>query len=333
MNGPAAAEVAVARGDAPLAVVAIGGNALIIDEQHRSLADQAMSVGTACPALAALMASGWRVVVTHGNGPQVGFILRRSEIAYPEVPVVPMDYATADTQGAIGSMFQRALHHELALRRLDRSAVTLVTHVAVDPADPAFARPDKPIGPFYTEACARSLAHRFGWQVAEDSGRGWRRVVPSPRPLAILEAEDIDHLSRQGRVVVACGGGGIPVLRGAEGTLTGVEAVIDKDRTSALLARLLSAQALLLCTGVEAVFTGWGKPTARRLGRIGEAEARALIASGELGAGSMRPKVEAALDYLAGPAASPRRAIIGRLDRLPDLIEGTSGTAIVAGPT
>lgn len=332
MIGPAAPDIAAAEDDAPLAVVAIGGNALITDEAHRELADQASSVATACPAIAALVARGWRVVVTHGNGPQVGFILRRSEIAHRQVPVVPMDYATADTQGAIGSMFQRALHHEFALRRLDRAAVTLVTHVAIDPRDPAFARPDKPIGPFYPEARARHLAELLGWQVAEDSGRGWRRVVPSPRPVEILEAGDVDHLSRRGRVVVACGGGGIPVVRGADGTLTGVEAVIDKDRTSALLARQLGARALLLCTGVEAVYTGWGTPAARRLDRLGPADARALLEAGELGAGSMRPKVEAALDYLAGQAAGPRRAVIGRLDRLPELIEGTSGTAIEAPP-
>jgi carbamate kinase len=315
-------------GTAPLAVVAIGGNALVTDEGHRSLADQASAVARACTSLADLSARGWRIVVTHGNGPQVGFILRRSEIAHRLVPVVPMDYATADTQGAIGSMFQRALYHEFFLRRLDRSVVTLVTHVAVDPDDLAFSRPDKPIGVFYDEARALQLARRLGWQVAEDSGRGWRRVVPSPRPQAILEAEDIAHLSLRGRVVVACGGGGIPVVRGSDGTLSGVEAVIDKDRTSALLARLLGAQAFLLCTGVDAVFTGWGTPAQKRLERLDAAEARALLAAGEFGAGSMRPKVEAALDYLGGPADGPRRAIIGRLERLPDLVEGTSGTTI-----
>jgi carbamate kinase len=247
------------------------------------------------------------------------------------VPVVPMDYATADTQGAIGSMFQRAFHHEFTQRRLDLSAVTLVTHVAVDPDDPAFSRPDKPIGTFYAEARARGLAQRLGWHVAEDSGRGWRRVVPSPRPRAILEAEDIAHLSLQGRVVVACGGGGIPVVRGADGTLTGVEAVVDKDRTSALLARLLGARALLLCTGVDAVFTGWGTASQRRLDRISTAQARSLLGTGELGAGSMRPKVEAALEYLSGPADGPRRAVIGRLERLSDLVAGTCGTSIGEG--
>lgn len=318
-------------GTSPLAVVAIGGNALITDEDHQQLTDQAHAVARACGALADLAAKGWRVVVTHGNGPQVGFILRRSEIAHDEVPEVPMDYATADTQGAIGSMFQRALFQEFSRRNLDLAAVTLVTHVVVDASDPAFSRPDKPIGPFFTEDRARYLAEKLGWKVAEDSGRGWRRIVASPRPLSILEGAEIGLLSDHGRLVVACGGGGIPLVRGADGSLTGVEAVVDKDRTSALLARNLGADAFLLCTGVEAVFTGWGTPQARRLDRISTAEAQRLLDGGEFGAGSMAPKVEAALDYLAGPGPSgtgPRRAVIGQLERLADLIDGTTGTAI-----
>lgn len=300
----------------PLAVVAIGGNALILDEARQALADQAAAVASACVSIAELVSRGWRVVVTHGNGPQVGFILRRGEIASGEVPVVPMDYATADTQGAIGSMFQRAL-----------PSVTLVTHVAVDAHDPAFLRPDKPIGMYYPEARAKELGLRLGWTVAEDSGRGWRRVVASPRPLRILEIDDIAQLSGGGRVVVACGGGGIPVLVGADGRLTGVEAVVDKDRTSALLARLLGADALLLCTGVDAVYAGWGTATQRRLERLSAAEAASLLAGGELGAGSMRPKVEAALDFLTGPGPV-RRAVIGRLDRLAGLADGSEGTVI-----
>ena len=311
----------------PLAVVAIGGNALIVDEDHKGLDDQARAVALACASIADLAAQGWRVVVTHGNGPQVGFILRRSEIASREVPVVPMDYATADTQGAIGSMFQRALFEEFHRRRLDRSALTLVTHVVVDGLDPAFERPDKPIGPFYPERRARELASRLGWQVAEDSGRGWRRIVPSPRPQDILEAGDIGALAQQGRVVVCCGGGGIPVVKGGNGSLTGVEAVIDKDRTSALLARLLGAQAFLLCTGVDAVFTGWGTPHQKKLTRIGRSEAQKLLKSGEFGAGSMGPKVEAALAYLGN--SGDQRAVIGRLEHLPQLVDGTSGTAIM----
>jgi carbamate kinase len=309
-------------------VVAIGGNALILDEEHRGLEDQARAVAGACSALADLVARGWRVVVTHGNGPQVGFILRRSEIAHREIPVVPMDYATADTQGAIGSMFSRALFGEFHRRNLKVAPVTVVTHVEVDPGDPAFGHPDKPIGPFYAEARARELAGHLGWRVAEDSGRGWRRVVPSPHPKTILEADDIARLSRDARVVVACGGGGIPVVW-ETGGLRGVEAVIDKDRTSAVLARELGAQAFLLCTGVDAVCTGWGTARQRTLDTLTASEARSLLGSGELGTGSMAPKVEAALDFLERSPGAEARAVIGRLDRLADLVDGKTGTTIV----
>jgi carbamate kinase len=314
-------------GSSPLAVVAIGGNAIVVDENHRSLRDQAAGVARACIGITELVARGWRVIVTHGNGPQVGFILRRSEITHRQLPVVPMDYATADTQGAIGSMFVRALHQQLAERGLDRAAVTLVTHVEVDPADAAFGRPDKPIGPFYTEERARDLAHLLGWSVAEDAGRGWRRVVPSPIPRAILELEDIAHLSGVGRLVVACGGGGIPVVRRGDGSLTGVEAVIDKDRTSALLARLMNADALLLSTSVEAVYRGWGTADPKLLRRLDVNQARAFLDAGEFGTGSMRPKVEAALEFL-GAGRRGARAVIGRLDRLAELVDGTSGTVV-----
>jgi len=308
---------------APLAVVAIGGNALVGDGP--GLDDQARAVAGASVAIAELAARGWRVLVTHGNGPQVGFILRRSEIAHEEVPVVPMDYATADTQGAIGSMFQRALYGEFRRRRLDTASVTLVTHVRVDAADPAFLEPDKPIGPYFTETRARELAGRLGWQVAEDSGRGWRRVVPSPRPVSVLELSDIGGLLRLGRVVIAAGGGGVPVVDGPDG-LVGVEAVIDKDRTSALLARELGAEALLLCTAVDAVGVNWGTPLQRNLTRVTRTEARALLDQGEFGAGSMAPKVEAALAFVSEPGSNTARAVIGRLERLSDLVDGKTGT-------
>jgi len=308
-------------------VLALGGNALLERGEAPGVEIQEKHVAVAVAAMAPL-ADHHDLVVTHGNGPQVGFILRRSEIGSAEVPVVPMDYATADTQGAIGSMFQRALAFEFVRLGLNLGSVTLVTHVVVGAEDPAFTRPDKPIGVFYPEARARDLGRRLGWMVAEDSGRGWRRVVPSPWPRQILEIDDIAHLAGRNRIVVACGGGGIPVLVGADGRLTGVEAVVDKDRTSALLARLLGADALLLCTGVDAVCTGWGTPAQRRLDRISSAEAAALLAAGELGAGSMGPKVEAALDFVAGSGPG-RRAVIGRLERLSALAEGAEGTAIV----
>ncbi len=311
--------------NSPLAVIAIGGNALITDEAHQSIPDQAHEVEKAASGIARLVKEGWRVVVTHGNGPQVGFILRRSEIAAAEVPPVPMDYATADTQGAIGFMFQRAFASEFRALGVEAQALAVVTQELVDPADPSIDRPDKPVGPFFSETRANELARDLGWEVAEDSGRGWRRVVPSPHPLSVVELPLIRDLVSPGRVVIACGGGGIPVAWD-QGQLSGLEAVIDKDRSSALLARGLGADVFILCTGVEAVYTGWGTPRQRRLDHVDSAEARNLLERGEFGAGSMAPKVEAALSYLEGNPNPSRRAVIGSLDKLLELVGGSSGT-------
>jgi len=313
----------------PLAVVAIGGNALIADAEHQSIPDQAREVERACAGIALLVQRGWRVVVTHGNGPQVGYILRRSEIASGEVAPIPMEYATADTQGAIGFMFQKAFAAEFRRAGLARQALAVVTQVLVDRGDPSFQAPQKPIGPFFSEARGKQLSALLGWQLAEDSGRGWRRVVPSPSPQEILELPLIRDLLEKDRVVICCGGGGVPVAWTAAGKLEGLEAVIDKDRTSALLARALAADAFVLCTSVSAVYTGFGTPAQRRLGTVSSAEARALLLQGEFGAGSMGPKVQAALDYLAGNANPGARAVIGSLDDLSGLVEGTLGTRLV----
>lgn len=313
----------------PLAVIAIGGNALIADEAHQSIPDQAREVERACAGVAELVRLGWRVVVTHGNGPQVGYILRRSEIAASEVAPVPMDYATADTQGAIGFMFQKAFAAAFRRLKLDRQALALVTQVLVDPADPSFRNPEKPIGPFFTEVRGKELAAILGWRLLEDAGRGWRRVVPSPLPKQILELPLIRELLEQDRVVIACGGGGIPVAWTHDGRLEGLEAVIDKDRTSALLARQLGADAFVLCTAVAAVFLGFGTPAQRRLETADAAQARGWLGQGEFGTGSMAPKVTAALDYLEGNANTAARAVIGHLDDLVGLAEGRAGTRFV----
>src|SRR5918994_3700334 len=208
------------------AVVAVVGNSLIIDRQHESIPDQSAAAAVTEHPIADMVAAGWNVVITHRSGPQVGFILRRSELALGEVPPVPMDYAAADLQGAIGYMFQRALRNEFRRRGVARRAATVVTQVLVDLADPAFADPTKPIGSHMDEATARRRADELGWIVKEDAGRGWRRVVPSPLPRSIVEIEEIDQLVRAGYVVIACGGGGIPVCQDAAGDLEGVEAVI-----------------------------------------------------------------------------------------------------------
>ena len=283
----------------PLAIVAVGGNALIRDDQHDSIPDQYNAVIESAGHIAEMIEAGWDLVLTHGNGPQVGFILRRSELAADEVRPVPLDYAVGDTQGAIGYMFQKALSNALRLRGIHRQVVTVVTQTRVSRDDPAFLNPAKPIGAFLDEATARRRQKELGWTLMEDAGRGWRRTVASPQPLEIIERDVIANLLSQGCVVIACGGGGIPVLVDDQHQITGVEAVIDKDLASALLAEQLGADLLLIPTGVEQVAINFGQPDQRWLDTLSMAEANALIAQNQFGAGSMLPKVEAILRFVA----------------------------------
>src|SRR6185436_8729246 len=282
----------------PLAVVAVGGNALIRDAQHMALADQYDAVCDSATHVATMIAAGWNVVLTHGNGPQVGFILRRSEIADGQVPTVPVQYAVGDTQGAIGFMFQNALGNALLQRGIRIPVVTLVTQTLVDRRDPAFAKPDKPIGSFMTEEVARQLAAKLAWTVMQDGNRGWRRAIASPQPVRVVEAPIIERLAREGVMIIACGGGGIAVEELAGGELRGVEAVIDKDRASALLAIEMNADLLMIPTGVERVAIRYGQPGEEWLGRISVAQAEAYAAEGHFGAGSMGPKIEALLNFV-----------------------------------
>jgi len=283
---------------AKLALVAVGGNALIRSKQEESLHQQHDAVSQTAEHVVNLISAGWRVVLTHGNGPQVGFIMRRSEIAEGEVPIVPLDYAVGDTQGAIGFMFQNALGNVLRKRGLKTSVVALVTQTLVSADDAAFNAPDKPIGTLMAQAQAERLAAKLGWRIAEDSGRGWRRVVASPKPLRVVESPIIRQLLDQDVLVVACGGGGIAVVEHADGSLHSVEAVIDKDRASALLAIELNADLLLIPTGVERVAIHFGTPQQRWLDKLALEEAEQLLREGQFGVGSMGPKVEAMLTYL-----------------------------------
>ncbi len=308
------------------AVVAVGGNSLIVDDQHQSIPDQVKAATTTSHYVADMVEAGWTVVLTHGNGPQVGFILRRSGIAKGVVPEVPVDYADADTQGAIGYMFQRALYNEFQRRKLKRKVVAVVTQVLVDPGDPAFRSPTKPIGAHMTEDVAKSLADDLGWVVREDAGRGWRRVVASPMPQQIIEHDIIEALIDLGYIVIACGGGGIPVLRDAQGDLQGLEAVIDKDFASSLLARDLGAELFVVSTGVEKVAIDFGKPTQRWLERITLAEARKYLADGQFPKGSMGPKIEAINSFLEGGGT---RAMITNPPNLGRALSGATGTHIV----
>ena len=308
------------------AVVAVGGNSLIVDAEHQSIPDQVKAATLTSHYVADMVEAGWTVVLTHGNGPQVGFILRRSGIAKGVVPEVPVDYADADTQGAIGYMFQRALYNEFQRRKLKRKVVAIVTQVRVDPKDPAFTNPTKPIGAYMTEDVAKSLAQDLGWTVTEDSGRGWRRVVASPLPQEIIELDIIEALIDLGYIVIACGGGGIPVLRDSNGALQGLEAVIDKDFASSLLARAIRAELFVVSTGVEKVAINYGKPDQRWLEHIGLADLRRYLAEGQFPKGSMGPKVEAIIAFLEGGGG---RALITNPPNLGRALSGAAGTHIV----
>ncbi|MCA1656877.1 MAG: carbamate kinase [Actinobacteria bacterium] len=310
----------------PIAVVALGGNALVTDAAHQAIADQYDAVCSVAGPLVELVQQGWGLVVSHGNGPQVGFILRRSELAEAEVAPVPMDYAVGDTQGAIGYMFLKAIGNELRRRGVDRRVAALVTQTVVDAADPAFAHPTKPIGSFLDSRTAHEQAQRLGWQVAEDAGRGWRRVVPSPAPVEIVELETIRSLLEAGTIVVAGGGGGIPVVRDADGDLAGVEAVVDKDSACALMAAELGADLFAIPTGVDRVALNFGQPDQRWIDRLTVVEATTLASSGELAEGSMRPKVQALVTYLKRRPGGA--GVITSAQMLPAALRRETGTWI-----
>ncbi|HXV07541.1 MAG TPA: carbamate kinase [Burkholderiales bacterium] len=309
-----------------IAVVAVGGNALILGPGKESIRDQAAAAEITCRYVADIVEQGWTVVLTHGNGPQVGFILRRSGIAKGQVPEVPVDYADADTQGAIGYMFQRGLYNELQRRGVSRNVVALVTQVRVAPDDPAFQRPTKPIGAHMDEDTAKHLAQQLGWTVAEDAGRGWRRVIASPEPKEIVELDAIRQLVTQGFVLIACGGGGIPVMRDERGDLRGLEAVIDKDLASSLLAQELGAQLFVVSTSVERVAIHFNTPQQQWLDDISLADLQRYAAEGHFPAGSMGPKIEAIRRYLT--AAPQGRAIITDPPNLGRALAGATGTRV-----
>jgi len=288
-----------------LAVVAVGGNALIKDQSRRQIPDQYEAAAETMAHVAAMIEAGWNVVITHGNGPQVGFMQRRSELASGEMHLIPLDYSGAHTQGSIAYMFERALYNEFQRRGLAKSVVGVVTQVIVNRDDPAFQRPSKPIGSFMDEAAALQRRDQDGWSVMEDSGRGWRRVVASPMPQRIVQRDAIVSLLAAGYVVIGVGGGGIPVIEVDGGQLEGVEVVIDKDLASSLLATSINADLLLISTEVEKVALRFGQPDQTWLDTVTLSEARRYLAEGHFGKGSMEPKVRAIIGFLerGGPAA------------------------------
>jgi carbamate kinase len=280
-----------------LAAVAIGGNSLITDKTKAAMPHQWDAVRETCTHIADMVAGGWDLVITHGNGPQVGFILRRSELAAGEVHTVPLDIIGADTQGSIGYMLQQALDNEFHRRGIDKRAVAVVTQVLVDRDDPAFETPTKPIGGFMEEGRAREFEQE-GWSVVEDAGRGWRRVVASPIPQQIMEVDVVRSLLGQGFVVVSVGGGGIPVVQNDSGELRGTYAVIDKDRATALLAASIDADLMVISTAVEKVALNYNQPDQRDLDRMSVTEARRYMEEGHFAPGSMLPKIEAVLSFV-----------------------------------
>ena len=311
-----------------LALVAIGGNAIIKGKTALSIPDQYDMVRQVAVNLADMVEAGWNLAVTHGNGPQVGFVLRRSELSLAEVAPVPMDYAGADIQGAVGYMFCKALRNEFRRRGIRREVVAVVTQTLVDSRDPAFAAPSKPIGSWFSEAEAKAKAETLGWHIAEDAGRGWRRVVPSPAPKAIVEWPVIRNLAEEGHVVVALGGGGIPVIETEEGDLAGVEAVIDKDFASSLLARELGASFFMLPTGVDRVALHYGTPEQQWLDTLTSGRARELCREGNFDKGSMEPKMTALTDFVE---ATGNPGVITSLALMRDALEGKAGTRVIPG--
>jgi carbamate kinase len=312
-----------------LAVVAIGGNSLIKDKQHVSVEDQYKAAGETAYYIADMIEDGWTVAIGHGNGPQVGFILRRSEIAAKTngMHEIPLEVCGADTQGAIGYAIQQNLKNELTRRGIGNTVATVVTQVAVDADDPAFQNPTKPIGTFMEEAEAKKRAAEDNWTVVEDAGRGWRRVVPSPLPREIVEFEAVKTLMSAGITTVTVGGGGIPVVKQADGTYKGVAAVIDKDFASSLLARMLEADLFIISTAVEKVALNFGKPNQQWIDKMTLAEAKAYLAEGtHFAKGSMAPKIQAIIWYLE---AGGKAALITNPENIGRALKGETGTWIV----
>jgi carbamate kinase len=308
-----------------LAVLAIGGNSLIRDKNHIALSSQYEAIQETTRYIAELIAEGLSIVITHGNGPQVGFLYRRGELARHELPLIPLDICGADTQGAIGYMIQMALLNEFHKIGITKKVTAVVTKTIVDRDDPSFHHPTKPIGSFMSEEEAVTHQKELGWQVLEDAGRGFRRVVPSPIPREIIELGVIRLLVDHDHVVIAAGGGGVPVIRNERGGLEGVEAVIDKDLGSSLLARNLRANTFIISTAVDSVYLNFGAENQKPIARVTVSEIKKYMAEGHFKPGSMKPKIEAIIQFLEGGG---KKAIITSPENLLRAVKGEAGTTI-----
>ena len=309
-----------------LAVVAFGGNALLRPEDRGTQEEQIARARQAARWLAEIVRHGYQLIVVHGNGPQVGNVLIQAEEASTKIPPQTLDVAVAQTEGSIGFLLQQQLRNRLESLGLDSEVATLLTEVEVDPNDIAFKKPTKPIGPFFTRYRAEALTRDYGWTMREDSGRGWRKVVPSPAPKRVLNQTTIQAVLRSVDVVIAAGGGGIPVVRGRDGQWHGIEAVIDKDFASSLLASELGAEVYIVLTGVTRVSINFGKPDQKELDRMTVTEAEKHLADGQFPPGSMGPKIEASIGFVK---RSGQHVLITDVDRLREALDGKDGTLIV----
>jgi len=313
--------------DHKLAVVAFGGNALLRPEDRGTQEEQIARAKQAARWLAEIVRHGYKLIIVHGNGPQVGNILIQAEEASTKIPPQSLDICVAQTEGSMGFLLQQAMRNRLEAIGVGHEVATILTEVEVDGNDAAFKRPTKPIGPFFTRYRAEALERDLGWTMREDAGRGWRHVVPSPKPLKILNLETITHMLDGADVVVAAGGGGIPVVRGRDGQWRGVEAVIDKDYASALLAADLDADVYIVLTGVAKIAIDFGKESQKELDRMTVAEAEKHYAAGQFPAGSMGPKVDAAIQFVK---RSGKQVLITDVEHLREALDGKGGTLIVA---
>ena len=309
------------------AVIAIGGNSLIKDNQHQRVQDQLNCLKKTASYVADLIEMNYDLVITHGNGPQVGFGLIRSEAASTILPLNPMDACGAETQGLVGYMIQQSFYNEFLRRGIKKQVATVVTQVVIDQDDPAFDHPSKPVGPFYAYEKAQSLQKEKGWTIIEDAGRGYRRVVPSPIPQEIVEKGIINALLKKGYIVISVGGGGIPVIKNSSGRLEGIAAVIDKDYASSLLAREIQTDYFMIFTAVEKVYLNYGQKSQSALHVISTKEARKYLAAGHFASGSMAPKVRSAIEFTD---KCGNDSIIGSLEKLKETMSGKSGTRIVS---
>jgi len=312
--------------DRKLAVVAFGGNALLRPEDRGTQEEQIARAKQAARWLAEIVRHGYKLIVVHGNGPQVGNILVQAEEASTKIPPQSLDVCVAQTEGSMGFLLQQAIRNRLDSIGSAGDVATILTEVEVDPADPAFKRPTKPIGPYFTRYRAEALERDLGWTMREESGRGWRHVVPSPKPLRILNIETIVHMLEGAAVVIAAGGGGIPVVRGRDSQWRGVEAVIDKDFSSSLLASELRAEMYVVLTGVAKVAIDFEKPTQRSVDRLTVSEAQRYLADGQFPAGSMGPKIEAAIQFVNRGGG---QVLITDVEHLRDALAGREGTLIL----